>query len=248
MKSNIFFFLTILQLGWAQDIVLKATFPAPNPVDLQSYELTADFTVDINEDGVTEIPVVSNGFIVSFLDRITMTVKRTPQDLGIRPDGAGAELAIMRNVGRAEVVGALGDNIYVYDIALGTLLATLPSGRSFVFDYDLDGLDDVLILINNTLTVYGIATGNPPISPPQELDIIQVGEDYVITWDSVPTATAYRIEWSSALDGGVRFTRIGYTTSTTFTHRNQADQAQGYYRVMSEDNGTGVVRLVGASR
>ncbi len=61
------------------------------------------------------------------------------------------------------------------------------------------------------------------------------------------SATAYRVLWSSDLDG-VSFTRIGYTTGTTFTHRNQADQAQGYYRVMSEDNGTGVVRVVGRTR
>jgi hypothetical protein len=40
---------------------------------------------------------------------------------------------------------------------------------------------------------------------------------------------------------------IGYTTGTTFTHRNQVGQERGFYRVLSEDNGTGVVRMVGAS-
>ena len=124
---------------------------------------------------------------------------------------------------------------------------TANGGRLIVADYDQDDLDDAILMRGTIAEVYGIATGNPPISPPQELDIQEVGEDYVISWSAVPKATAYRVEWSSAIDG-LRFTRIGYTTSTTYTHRNQAGQERGFYRVLSEDNGTGVVRMVGASR
>ena len=113
-----------------------------------------------------------------------------------------------------------------------------------VYDYDSDGLDDLIIRTGtNTYEVYGIANGNP-VSPPQDLNIQVSGDDYMITWDSVPTATAYRVLWSSLLDG-VSFTRIGYTTGTTFTHHNRASEPMGFYRVMSEDNGTGVVRMVG---
>ena len=241
--------VALLHLGWAQDIVLKGSFNVsaqiPSPVNRLNLPL------DVNDDGILEIPT-----LYGYLDKTSW------HEFVVRNDNGGivsvyyypqqeycAIVTVIRHNGIAEYVINQYGLIVAYDIASGDIVFSNSTGnRLFALDYDLDGLDDICIQNTNTneVSVYGIATGSPPISPPQDLDIQAVGSDYVITWTPVSNATAYRVLWSSDLDG-VSFTRIGYTTGTTFTHRNQAGLPQGFYRVMSEDNGTGVVRMVGAT-
>jgi hypothetical protein len=252
--------LTIQHLGWAQDIVLKASFPVSDPPSF-IYSLFVPSPIDINDDGVPEIPVYTgNGQVL--LDITSFQHIEPPGNGSIGYPATAVYYSAMRRPGVAEWILTAGcfpnsDIIKIVDIATQQVLVEVNASgssvpRTFLLDYDQDGRDDVAIVRytgeSTDVSIYGIATGNPPISPPQELDISQEGNDYVISWDAVPTATAYRIEWSSALDGGVRFTRIGYTTGTTFTHKNQVGQERGFYRVMSEDNGTGMVRMVGQGR
>lgn len=244
--------LTILQLGWAQDIVLKASFGGT--IALEGYvTLRNVLPLDVNGDGINEQPVNCTHLI----DVTNLHLYSPPGFPScFSPTSLSMYVTAVRGTGLAEWV-LLGGNpdwqyYRVFDVQTNDLLLQIPcdqsSSRILVFDYDLDGIEDLVVArANGTMEVYGIATGNPPIAPPQELDIQTAGNDYVIAWTSVPTATAYRVEWSSSIDG-VRFTRIGYTTGTTFTHRNQADQERGFYRVLSEDNGTSVVRIVGQGR
>ncbi|MDP1624383.1 MAG: hypothetical protein Q8L64_01300 [bacterium] len=242
MRSTWLATLFLVGLAWGQDIVLKASFPSAFFPQGQILELPS---IDINNDGIVELRTsygyfdISNWAMYEFIG-----------------DYSRAFVGHIRGLQSFEYLGSSTNpssfsTVFVRDLSTQEVLLQL-TGALFplyaLFDYDLDGLDDAVVYINGVVSVYGIATGNPPISPPQELDIQQVGQDYVIDWSSVPNATAYRIEWSSALDGGVRFTRIGYTTGTTFTHRNQAGQERGFYRVLSEDNGTGVLRMVGSTR
>jgi len=240
--------LLLASIAWAQDIVLKATFIAQNNAGQIFKQVEA---IDVNNDGVNELPISQ----CSFYNTITGEIY-SPGNYTFLYDNIlrYANNSQMRSHGLGEWIIRMQDPDYVIikDIASGDVLVQLGideyNSNIVIYDYDLDGFDDVLFFHDHNVDVYGIATGNPPISPPQELDIQTVGEDYVISWSSVPNATAYRIEWSSALDGGVRFTRIGYTNGTSFTHRNQADQERGFYRVLSEDNGTGVLRMVGQGR
>jgi hypothetical protein len=248
--------LTGSGLAWGQDIVLKASFPYSNP-ESYIWSIFVPTPIDVNDDGVAEIPVYTpHG--QELLDITDFQHFAPNGNCGIGYPATAVYYTAMRRSGVAEWIMTAGcysdsDIIKIVDIASQEVLLEVDASgsivpRSFLMDYDQDGLNDVIFRVNQTeRQVYGIATGNPPIGPPQELDIQQVGEDYVITWSSVPDATAYRVEWSSALDGGVRFTRIGYTSSTTFTHRNQVGQERGFYRVLSEDNGTGVVRMVGST-
>ncbi|MDP2362092.1 MAG: hypothetical protein Q8O14_15290 [bacterium] len=242
-------------LVWAQDIVLKASFISFGTPGGLSCSAKVMEPIDVNNDGCKELPT-GNGYY----DAVSLHRYTIPYEIRyVYPQGSGSSYHIvyglqMRNPGSGEYFYRIPNTqtCQIIDIESGALLASLlVHGGPIVLDYDSDGFDDVIVQVdasNQNFAVYGIATGNPPISPPQELDIQQVGQDYVISWTPVPTATAYRIEWSSALDGGVRFTRIGYTPSTTFTHRNQVDQERGFYRVLSEDNGTGVVMMVGQGR
>jgi hypothetical protein len=207
---------------------------------------------DVNDDGIPEIPVNTH---TGMFDTVSQSFYVAGPGNEFNSSIASKRVYVtnMRRIGIAEFVLRHMDPDYfmIKDIATGDVLLQLGIDEyhadTVIYDYDFDGLDDVCLYYGTHVFVYGVATGNPPISPPQELDIQQVGQDYVINWSPVSTATAYRIEWSSALDG-VGFTRIGYTTGTTFTHRNQAGQERGFYRVLSEDNGTGMVRVVGRSR
>ncbi|MDP2362093.1 MAG: hypothetical protein Q8O14_15295 [bacterium] len=253
MKSIIgsFAVLAILHQGWAQEIVLKATFHPQMSLTSMLTAVRQVVPTDVNCDGIDEIPILPCGFFD--------TITTAPYFLPFCNNNHSFAynnifVAKMRNPGIAEYIAI--DNTYqplkwkFIDIYSGDLLTEqiVLGDQIMIYDFDNDGLDDVLIPLDmTTFQVFGVATGNPPISPPQELYIQTVGQDYVISWSAVPTATAYRVEWSSAIDG-VSFTRIGYTTETSFTHRNQADQSQGYYRVLSEDNGTGVVRMVGSTK
>lgn len=251
MKLLVFFILWI-QTSVAQDIVLKSTFQGPSTntgLALRSLE-----SVDVNGDGNPEIPMVDNyysstGSYYYYLDTITFE----KYNVGFYEyPNENSCISQARSNGLAEIaINERGSNglfhFYVRDVSTQTYLIgiyDLQHRGLSVYDYDSDGLDDFVLRRGaSNYEVYGVSNGNP-VSPPQELDIQVSGDDYTISWSGVPSATAYRILWSSSIDG-VSFTRIGYTTGTTFTHRNQADQPMGFYRVMSEDNGTGVVRMVG---
>ena len=243
MNAKLVALVTLLAasgLALGQDIVLKATFE----VEWCSHVYQTRFPVplDINDDGILDIPTGSE--YLRFIDPITMCeIPRAYQNSGFSNGNCYRCPIAIRRDGLAEYVFSYSIRDYLTD---EQLVSNLIGNNFYVFDYDSDNIDDVIVISdsNQICQVYGIPTGNPPISPPQELDIQQVGEDFVITWDQVPTATAYRIEWSSALDGGVRFTRIGYTTGMTFTHSGQVGLERGFYRVLSEDNGTGVVRTI----
>ena len=239
----------------SQEIVLKSTFPKPANYP---YEFTLGMApypnIDTTDDGIQEVPVRGNGCF--YLDLTTMQVSRNLRYNSWNfdyPQGDYATyVARIRRDGIAEFVEYFSSQYWdpeligvsIYDIWTGVQLLACPSCTGVVIaDYDQDGMDDVIVSNGPNLQVYGIATGNP-VSPPQDLNIQITGDDYVITWNSVPSATAYRVLWSSSIDG-ISFTRIGYTTGTTFTHRSRASEPMGFYRVMSEDNGTGVVRMVG---
>lgn len=248
MRSTWLATLLLVGLAWGQDIVLKASFPVNWTTWNAGNQVTSTYPIDLNDDSIAEIPI-SMGNYISFLDITTMTVIDPPENCAIWLTPSWNYPVVMRRQGLAEYICSANPIGYcITDFYSNqSLLCVQTQMNMFYFvDYDSDGLQDLICITGgNFCSVYGVATGSPPISPPQGLDIQTVGNDYVITWDAVPTATAYRIEWSSALDGGVRFTRIGYTPRTTFTHKNQADQERGFYRVLSEDNGTGMVRFVG---
>lgn len=240
--------VALLHLGWAQDIVLKASYYISYPMSNMWF---VPYNTDVNMDGFPEVPLFNN----ALYDIITSSTYSSNRG-GFNDEFNNNKLYVskIRNPGLAEFIYRNYDQsrLVLEDVVTGDVLLSLddPQGNRSVllYDYDMDGLEDLLSysFLDNFVSVYGIATGNPPISPPQDLDIQAVGNDYAITWTPVSNATAYRVLWSSELDG-VSFTRIGYTTGTTFTHRNQAGLPQGFYRVMSEDNGTGVVRMVGAT-
>lgn len=235
--------------GWAQEIVLKSTFPFPysdwNPnVTARVYP-----EIDVDNDGLNEIFCAAGYLNTTTLELYdnSFALPMYPQFTG---NGPVLVVSVMRHVGLGEYTGYTPNSgwgvpgLRVHDIASSDLLLFCPDCvGNVVFDYDNDGLDDILTVVGNEVRIYGIANGNP-ISPPQDLDIQTSGDDCVITWNSVPSATAYRILWSSSIDG-TWFTRIGYTSETSFTHRSRASEPMGFYRVMSEDNGTGVVRMVG---
>lgn len=239
----------LAQIGWAQDIVLKSTFQG----DCSSYARSYAFypKIDLNDDGISEIPAGSPVQPYSFYLNTSTFQKFYPPinaTFTYPQSDNGPWVAMMRRPGLAEWV-ILNNHIStwaIHDMETNDLLCPVAWGSClYVFDYDQDGLDDVIsIPYSGEVSVYGIATGNPPISPPQDLNIQKSGENYIITWNSVPSATAYRVLWSSSIDG-TSFTRIGYTTATNFVHHNRAAEPMGFYRVMSEDNGTGVVRMVG---
>lgn len=248
--------LLLVQVGWAQDIVLKANYSVPGS-DLEYKQQLYRFDpIDINEDGIPEFPVATNNTLWRLLDPITMMLH--PSQLPGNCDfdflvGWTFGFSVMRHSGLAEVITsgtcAPSDMLHIVDAYSGDILFTAPWSTYFVFDYDQDGLDDLSIVRtsgpNSEVSVFGVDSGSP-VSPPQDLDIQASGDDYIVSWVTVPTATAYRVLWSSSIDG-VSYTRIGYTTETNFTHRNRASEPMGFYRVMSEDNGTGVVRMVGRS-
>lgn len=237
--------------GWAQIIVLKSTFPKPPQYSAYSlFGMEVYPEIDVNDDGTPDVPVRGNGCY--YLDLTTMQVSGDRADMNwsfaYPQEEQQTHIAKMRRNGIAEFIEfrLYGPQVgvYFYDVWTGDPLLACPEcAGGIITDYDNDGLDDVIVSNGPNLQVYGIANGNP-VNPPQDLNIHISGDDYVITWNSVSGATAYRVLWSSSIDG-VYFTRIGYTTGTTFTHRNQADQPKGFYRVMSEDNGTGVVRMIG---
>lgn len=253
MKAIVALVLVFVCTAVGQDIVLKSTFGGSLPLDGYASSRTV-VPMDVNDDGIKEQPVNCT----HLLDATNLHLYCNPLYLcGYCWPNIGEYVTSIRRDGLAEwvMLGGIIDWSYyrIFDIQTNELLLQIPceqgNSRLLAMDYDLDGRDDLVVgRANGTIEVYGIDTGNPPISPPQELDIQQVGEDFVISWTSVPNTTAYRVEWSSALDGGVRFTRIGYTTGTTFTHRNQVGQERGFYRVLSEDNGMGVIRIVGQGR
>lgn len=242
--------LLLASLSWGQDIVLKASFYSPeNPTGFGATVKTLE-PLDVNNDGIPEVPGRSG-----YYDLVTMHFYRFPgPGFNYPQDCYGCQNIYalrMRSFGKAEYCYRYDVNgiMRVVDIETTEVLASFTFHEGpIIGDYDRDGFDDIIIGTDAThYQVYGIAIGNPPISPPQDLDIQQEGQDYIISWSSVPTATAYRVDWSSAIDGQ-GFTRIGYTTGTTFIHRNQVGQERGFYRVLSEDNGTGVVRMVGSSK
>ncbi len=243
MKISCFIPLILVSFAWGQDIVLKAEFQVPAGIHLE--QMRFPMPIDINDDGVRDIPTGSQPLM--FMDPVTMTTIYTPQNnsgYSYYGNCYNCPVSIRRN-GLAEYVFSYT----IRDYITNTILVNIEGDRYYVLDYDNDGLDDIIVVSQNNTTcwVYGVATGNPAISPPQDLTILQEGQDNMISWSSVTNATAYRIEWSSALDG-VGFTRIGTTTGTTFIHKNQAGQERGFYRVLSEDNGTGVVRVLGTGR
>ena len=248
--------------AFGQGIVMKASFPLGNvpyaPTSGVSIRTYGD--IDVNDDGIKETPVqsVSGDF---YLD-VTTFHMYTPFSDNNAPGSytypqqndhdnyPPVYITMLRREGIAEWVyrSRITDSIVIRDVQTEETILELGPGSLIISDYDQDSLEDVILIsegINPVVRIYGVTNGNP-VSPPQDLDIQIFGTDYIISWDQVPSATAYRVLWSSSIDG-VSFTRIGYTTNTTFTHRNQADQPKGFYRVMSEDNGTGVVRMVGSS-
>ncbi|MCB1047641.1 MAG: hypothetical protein KDC10_10610 [Calditrichaeota bacterium] len=246
----------LVQVGLAQNIVFKTSFYSSNASSGVRIRLQDD--IDVDCDGVAELFMSGSasgsptGAGLFFLNPITHQSYNVEDNQGwydIYPQKRGTNsfyVTMMRMNGLAEWVRVNGTSIIVKDIASNTyLMPSLYSDLVYIDDYDSDGLDDLILrnLDSGEFEVYGIANGNP-VSPPQNLDIQVSGDDYMISWDSLPTATAYRVLWSSSIDG-VSFTRIGYTTGTTFTHHNRASEPMGFYRVMSEDNGTGVVRMVG---
>ncbi|MDP1624382.1 MAG: hypothetical protein Q8L64_01295 [bacterium] len=239
-------------LAWGQDIVLKAEFTSQGNVGQVFQQIVP---IDVDEDGVPEIPYWHCGYYNSVTSQRYKPGMNAEENYYFAYDEISrhATVSQMRSSGLGEWILRRHDPdfLVIEDIASGDVILQLGyleyQGDLMVYDYDLDGLDDLLIFNGYQVRVYGIPTGNPPISPPQELDIQTLGNDYLISWTPVANATAYRIEWSSAIDG-LRFTRIGYATGTTFTHRNQVGQERGFYRVLSEDNGTGLVRMVGLGR
>jgi hypothetical protein len=257
MKFNYLIVLLFANCVFAQNIVLKSSFFAIGTDALQKNQMYKLDPIDANEDGNLELPVNVNGTGWRLLDLITMTLhpEQLPGNCRLGDyTGNSFGYSNIRQIGRAEIITigpcAQDDLIRVIDAYTGDVVFTTSTGSYFVYDYDQDGLDDLLVLQNvgsdTNVSVFGVNNGNN-VSPPQELNIQISSNDYLINWGSVPTATAFRVLWSSNIDG-IQFTRIGYTTATSFTHKNQADQPMGFYRVMSEDNGTGVVRLVGSTR
>jgi hypothetical protein len=247
----------------SQNIILKSTFSTPYDNSGVQIQAPRNLEIDINNDGFKEVLMIDNNAPGNpnprgkyFLDPITFQTYGIPNVLYTFPNSeyySNMYITQMRYEGAAEIVSISNGQITVLDAETQSYLLTLTS-RCFlmVLDYDQDGLDDIVSAVictensgwfNGDYEVYGISTGSY-IEPPQDLDIQVSGDDYIVTWASVATASAYRILWSSSIDG-VSYTRIGYTTGTTFRHRNQAGQSRGFYRVMSEDNGTGVVRIVG---
>jgi hypothetical protein len=249
--ARVVILLSFYLSGWAQDIVLKSTFPHPSGYWFPDISTRTYPEIDVDNDGLKEIFTLSG-----YLNTTTLEIYTNVFAAAIYPqetrNGPALVVAVMRQQGLGEYTGYTPNTgwgvpgLRIHDIASSNLLFFCPDCMgNVVFDYDNDGLDDILTGVGNEMRVYGIANGNP-VAPPQDLDIQLSGDDYIITWNSVPSATAYRILWSSSLDG-VSFTRIGYTTDTSFTHRSRASEPMGFYRVMSEDNGTGVVRMVGQS-
>jgi hypothetical protein len=101
-------------------------------------------------------------------------------------------VAVMRHHGLGEYTGYSPNTgwfvpgLRIFDIASSDLLLFCPDCvGNVVFDYDNDGLDDILTVVGNDVRIYGVANGNP-VSPPQDLDIQMSGDDYVITWNRVP--------------------------------------------------------------
>lgn len=250
MKATLVVLILLVQVGLAQDIVLKSTYP------VQSYNGTFVSvlplrSIDVDNDGIAEILYRgTSGSDCAYLNTVTGAMYGPPCMLSYPATHSFATQ--MRANGVAEWVNfsscSSGSEIIIRDIATYDVLFVIPtlgapSSKLFIYDYDTDGLEDVIVMYWGNAYVFGVANGNP-VSPPQDLNIQVSGDDYLISWNSVQSATAYRVLWSSSIDG-TSFTRIGYTTATTFTHRHQADQPRGFYRVMSEDNGTGVVRMVG---
>jgi hypothetical protein len=252
--------LLLVQMGVAQDIVLKTSFISSSENSGVAVRLPGN--VDVDGDGIAEVlmrddHVTDVGYYL--LNTVTYDTYLTGSFENSAPgmwqgqmypqseNAPSVYLTQARSTGTAEwvYINPQLNSIRVYDILTGELILYRQAGSVFsVFDYDGDGLDDYILQDHhNEYEVYGIANGNP-VAPPQDLAIHSSGDDLVISWAGVPTATAYRVLWSSSMDG-TSFTRIGYTTETTFTHRSRASEPMGFYRVMSEDNGTGIVRMVG---
>lgn len=247
--------LIIIRTSLAQDIVLKSSFLWPGPAEFPEYFISSRPypDIDVDNDGNMEVFGYLGYFSPSTLQRypIPFAAGGYPQGLESHPNPI---IGRMRQQGLAEYISASDINgwgprgLRIHDVLTSDLLLTcVECTGNIVYDYDNDGLDDVLTVVSseNAVRVYGAANGRA-VSPPQNLAIRSAGTDYEISWNSVPGATAYRILWSSSIDG-ISFTRIGYTTDTSFVHRNRASEPMGFYRVMSEDNGTGVVRIVGQS-
>jgi hypothetical protein len=203
--------------AFGQGIVLKATFPLGNipyaptsGVSIRTYD-----DIDVNDDGIKETPVqnVSGDF---YLD-ITTFHKYTPFSDNNAPGSytypqqndhdnyPPVYITKLRREGIAEWVyrSRITNSIVIQDVQTEETILDLGPGSLIISDYDQDSLEDVILIsegINPIAQIYGVTNGNP-VSPPQDLDIQVSGNDYVINWESVPTATAYRVLWSSASMG-----------------------------------------------
>jgi len=181
MKSMWFVTLLLAGFSWGQDIVLKATFNGPEePLGPMIHTLDS---VDLNNDGINEIPVYPiTGY--GLLDVTTYNIYRPyPEVIGNiasypQSHASGtAYISKLRSSTLHEWVRASLDVTAIYeivDVISGDVLIQVQTccyyqdgwPEVIVTDYDLDGLDDVIFRTGVTeRQVYGIANGNPPISP-----------------------------------------------------------------------------------
>jgi hypothetical protein len=99
----------LAQAGWAQDIVLKTSFPRTSSFPNNfTFGMTRYPNIDTNEDGIPEVPVI--GYEAFYLDVTTMQVSARTRPFSwsfAYGSGAFTYVAKMRRDGVAEFVRCL---------------------------------------------------------------------------------------------------------------------------------------------
>ena len=247
MKSICLLLLTSL-VASAQQIVVKHNGQMAD-IALSSGR-TSWTDIDVDGDGVLGVNtgrVATPLYCWGLLNVITSEqypLCPEPDYLNLDSGTTRAGLSKCRDQFHAEYTALFGNDITVQDVATGEVLFQLESeggfARLIVRDYDGDGLDDLFAFSptasGSTPVCYDyivLGTGSASLaSPGATLDITTNGANALLTWQSVPGADGYRIQWAADPESPC-FTQVGYTRESTFTHIGFADVPRGFYKVIA---------------
>ena len=251
MRLRIVLLLLLATVLNAQQLVVKYQGTV-GPVSLSVGYVEPWHNIDVDGDGVLE-SLNLNGGQPAFFNPITGEYHLVTQQYGtvdpihIYSTTVAGKSRSENQAELAMTVGIAWHDLEVRDIATDELLFSWDDEgqgiqRILVRDFDGDGLDDYFVYYPNTgnsmnqyhdYFIVGVQTGITAGSP-SPLEIVSIGTDLHLSWNSSPTADGYRILWAADVDRHF-YTQVGFVRNgTTFTHVGFADvEPKGFYKVIA---------------
>ncbi len=236
----------------AQQLVVKYESTV-GPVSLKYGYSGPWVDIDVDGDGVLEVFSYRNNNEPALFNPITGEYHYvtagflTPFDPKYTHSTFVAGKARSNNQAEFAFTSGQWTDLEIRDIATDEVLFSWDDDgagiqRIIVRDFDGDGLDDYFVYYPYTgnvpdqyhdYFVVGVQTGITAGSP-SPLEIVSVGNDLHLSWNSSPTADGYRILWAADVDRHY-YTQVGFVRNgTSFTHVGFADvEPKGFYKVIA---------------